>query len=86
MQAENYPLTGAADEKDYEMHKKKVAYIKAKLDVIEAERGDAERAHSDEDNLWEMVLNWIALGVDESAELASLALKTKEIKFPRWCA
>ena len=68
------------------MQKKKVAYIKAKLDVIEAERGDDERAHADADALWEMVLNWIALGDDDSAELASLALKTDEINFARWCA
>ena len=71
------------------MHKRRVAYIKAQLDVIDTGRGDYETAHINEDALREMVLNWIALGDDDAAnlaELASLALRTKKIEFARWCA
>lgn len=70
------------------MDKRRITCIKAQLDVIAAMTYDKD-AHQAEDNLWEMVLNWIALGDDDAAnlaELASLALDTKKIEFARWCA
>jgi hypothetical protein len=63
-----------------------VADVEAKVEAIRAVRGDDERAHSDEDELHQLVLAVIARGAANAAELAAAALKTTEIEFSRWCA
>ncbi len=45
---------------------------------------DSENAHSREDELFVFVLHAIADGADNAAELARLALTSREIDFPRW--
>lgn len=48
---------------------------------------DDESAHSKEDALYEDVLREIAKGAIWNApDLATAALKTKDIAFERWCA
>ena len=47
---------------------------------------DDEAAHSYEDQLHQAVLQEIADGATNAAEMARAALKTTEIKFCRWCA
>lgn len=48
---------------------------------------DEEKCHASEDHLYEEVLTSIVCGdcVDPKA-LAALALETKRLDFPRWCA
>lgn len=54
---------------------------------IQAESGDDEYAHRDEDSLWQDVLEAIAKGDCESPKkLAEIALTTTQIKFARWFA
>lgn len=60
--------------------------IKRRLKRIEEERGDPETAHDLEDILFEDVLYAIAGGVENPSELADAALRSKNIKFPRYCA
>lgn len=49
--------------------------------------GDAEAAHSAEDDLHQDVLRAIANGdCDDPKSCAAEALKTLDIKFERWCA
>lgn len=50
--------------------------------------GDAESAHSAEDQLHQGVLAIIANGEhdDSAAALAREALKSRDLDFPRWCA
>lgn len=47
---------------------------------------DNEVAHAAEDKLWEDVLCAIADGVRNPIELATEALKTREISYQRWYA
>jgi hypothetical protein len=47
---------------------------------------DDEHAHSLEDDLWNDVLQAIADGAPDSADLATEALKTNQVKFHRWYA
>lgn len=48
---------------------------------------DPEIAHSEEDDFYYDILRWIAAGnLTDAAEIATVALKTKDIYFPRWCA
>lgn len=47
---------------------------------------DDEAAHASEDALHQNVLDAIANGADNPAELAREALATQDIKFARWCA
>lgn len=55
--------------------------------VIELIQGDAESAHSMEDDLYEAVLRYIADGNQQKLqEIAYTALATKELDFDRWCA
>lgn len=56
-----------------------IAYIKSIVN-------DPEEAHVREDELWERVLRAIANGSPDSVMLATLALTTQSINFPRWCA
>lgn len=69
-------------------HQTRVSYVKDKLDEInQIKDTDAHftgRDHFEEDQMWEMVLTWIALGDDDNAKLASLALESKKIEFERY--
>ena len=56
------------------------------VEDIRMESEDDERAHSLEDDLYEQVLLAVINNNPESKEMAKEALKTKEIKFSRWCA
>ena len=60
--------------------------VKRRIEAIAAESHDDERAHSDEDLLYEDVLQAIARGAPDPAQLAVAVLKTKELGFERWCA
>lgn len=60
--------------------------VAAEVERIRAMAGDDERAHSAEDDLWEKVLIAVAEGHPDAAQLALVALRTKEIDFARWCA
>jgi len=60
--------------------------IKRRLKRIEEESGDSEMAHNLEDILFEDVLRAIAGGVENPSDLADAALRSRKIKFPRWCA
>lgn len=49
--------------------------------------GDPESAHTEEDRLHQAVLRAIASGdCDDPAACATMALRTLELDFPRWCA
>lgn len=58
------------------------------VEYIRSIAGDDEAAHGAEDDLWEKVLKAIATGQYNftAHSLAGVALKTKEIRFARWCA
>lgn len=60
--------------------------VRNRVTTINNLRHDDEAAHSEEDDLYKDVLQLIALGAVEPAALAREALKTKTIKFARWCA
>jgi len=49
-------------------------------------RGDYEAAHGMEDQLREDVLQAIAGGAPNAADLAREALKSTDMDFPRYCA
>jgi hypothetical protein len=64
-----------------------VNFIKAEIAMIVSEAdGDPELAHCLESELYIEVLRAIAQGAPNAQELATEALKAKEIKFPRWFA
>lgn len=67
---------------------KTVVDVKSRLAWIEkyAAEHDYEVAHGLQDDLMADVLTAVASGADNSAELASAALKVLEIKFARHCA
>lgn len=52
----------------------------------QAAEHDDESAHILEDALWQVVMEAIADGDPNASRLAAAALKTKDIKFARWCA
>lgn len=60
--------------------------IQRVLDLIEAKKDDPEAAHSLQDDLWQLVLECVANGAENSALLAKEALKVLHIDFERWCA
>jgi hypothetical protein len=61
--------------------------VRDRVDRVRAEKADDERAHGYEDSLWEDVLEAIAAGAKgRSRDLATEALKTKDISFGRWRA
>ncbi len=69
------------------MHIETIEDIENVVAKITEAHGDAEVAHSLEDDLYESVLRRIADGPKGTAkELAYAALATKELDFPRWCA
>lgn len=57
--------------------------VKARLDAINAAKGDPEVAHGMEDTLWLDVLTFLA---DRGEPLAGLAIKSRGIEFDRWYA
>lgn len=68
-----------------------VESVRAEVLAITDGQGDAEQAHSREDDLYEAVLRTIAsmdesVSVSECIALAEAALATKALDFPRWCA
>lgn len=61
--------------------------VKARVEEIRRIAVDDEVAHSTEDDLHQNVLSAIAEGsCDDPAACAKEALKTRDIKFARWCA
>jgi hypothetical protein len=60
--------------------------VKLQVQHIQEAKHDDESAHGMEDSLWEDVLKSIAHGAKNARELATEALKTKNIKFSRWYA
>lgn len=61
--------------------------IKTWVTAIDAVSDDAEKAHGEEDELYKELLEFFSLNAPSPfQELASEALKTKELQFPRWCA
>ena len=63
-----------------------------KSEILEAVEGirvisnDAEAAHSQEDSLRELFIEYIATRKDSLGEKAKIILSTNEIEFERWCA
>lgn len=47
---------------------------------------DPECAHDNEDELYQKVLEEVAKGNPRARKMAELALKTKQLDFPRWCS
>ena len=64
------------------------AELRARVDALKAESGDAEVAHWDEDTIYKDVLHAIARGeaIPDAETLASVALEIIDIDFPRWYA
>ena len=60
--------------------------VKKRVDKIKEKITDDEIAHGMENQLWQDVLQAIADGVENPAELAKEALKTNEVDFCRWNA
>lgn len=60
--------------------------VRKHLARIERVTNDPESAHSADDFLRELVLLAIAEGASNAKELASEALKSSAIQFPRWFA
>lgn len=60
--------------------------VKTEVKNIRTVRLDSEDAHAKEDQLYQAVLKEIALGHVQAQSLAIAALKTRQIKFERWCA
>lgn len=59
--------------------------VEERVALIKAS-GDDEEQHGMEDSLYEDVLQAIANGAPNAADLAAAALKTKSISFSRWYA
>lgn len=47
---------------------------------------DPEIAHGNEEGLYQKVLEEVVKGNPRARKMAELALKTKQLDFPRWCA
>ena len=60
--------------------------VRNRVATIDNIRHDHEAAHATEDDLYRDVLERIAEGTPQAAELAEEALRTKDIDFARWCA
>jgi cob(I)alamin adenosyltransferase len=63
-----------------------MAFINEVVDYIGRFRHDYEAAHSIEDDLHRLVLQLIADGAENGAEMAKAALRTTELDFARYCA
>jgi len=58
-----------------------------KIALIKQLSGDPEAAHSEEDQLYHDFIFYIASAhLGEVSRIANTILKTKDIKFVRWCA
>jgi hypothetical protein len=62
-----------------------VDQVRERVSLIEQSKWDGEKAHSLEDALHRDVLEALAAGVRGGRSLATAALRTREIEFPRWC-
>jgi len=60
--------------------------VMERIAQIHADAGDDERQHELEDALYVSVLQAIAQGAPNAAELAAAALKTQDMSFSRWYA
>lgn len=60
--------------------------IRLRVDEIAAMSRDAESAHAAEDRLWADVLEAVADGAADGANLAREALTTRDLMFARWCS
>lgn len=61
--------------------------IQSRVQYIEAIKGDDESAHSQEDDLHETFIEYLADNYHgEIADMANEILKTRKINFARWCA
>jgi len=65
---------------------KNIDLYKNSLKELKIMAGDDEAAHSFEDDLHEKALQEIADGIENPSEIAKEVLKTKKIRFARWCA
>lgn len=63
-----------------------VKEILKRVAEIKQAKGDDEKAHGLEDQLYHDVLVAIARGSKKADELALAALETRYIEFSRWCA
>lgn len=64
-----------------------ISTVRTRVEKIEAMKGDDEMAHAEEDELFADLLSAIANGTCQNpAECAREALRTRDIKFARWCA
>ncbi len=68
------------------MKVKTVADVERLVAGIRRIRGDCEGAHVQEDALFHLTLQAIAAGADRPEELATAALESLEIQFPRYCS
>lgn len=60
--------------------------VDARIMKIREMADDQETAHKAENELHRDVLRAIAMGAQNAAHLAELALTTADIRFPRWYA
>lgn len=61
--------------------------VRERMEAMKAAEGDWEATHGIEDDLWEAVLESIAEGsCDDPAELARVALHSRDLEFTRWYA
>lgn len=60
--------------------------VAKRVEAIRAVADDEEQAHAMEDALRDVVLQAIASGAENAAELAREVLRTGGIEFSRWCA
>jgi hypothetical protein len=60
--------------------------VKTRVAAVRLVAHDAEAAHVREDDLYEEVLEAIAKGNPDGPEMAAIALRTKDIEFPRYHA
>lgn len=68
------------------MKVKSVHDVIEEVSMIKGAKDDFECAHSDEDELYQKVLEEVVKGNPRARKMAELALKTKQLDFPRWCA
>ncbi|WP_242361436.1 hypothetical protein [Limosilactobacillus antri] len=61
-------------------------FIRDYIDPDQTPSYDPEESHSNEDYLYQKVLEEVVAGNPWARKMAELALKTKQLDFPRWCA
>jgi hypothetical protein len=60
--------------------------VERQVEKIRAMKGDPEGAHSEEDDMIRRVLYEISNEDSAAGDLATAAVKSYDISFPRWCA